>query len=193
MSDSNYRYGCCKVVISDQGREFVNKINRNLFKLTQTEHRVSSAYHPQTNGLVERFNQTLQRSLVKFVNNNQTDWDEKLDGFLFAYRTSQQKSSSYTPFELMYCRLANAVVMTVFIIIMYVFSKAILPIEMELKDSQSSEDSHEEEPNLEPYVKKMVMMRDNIFANAKENIISSQFRQKIDYDKKHGRKKVGSQ
>lgn len=72
--------------------------------ITKTEHTISSAYHPQTNGLVERFNQTLQRSLVKFVNNNQTDWDEKLDGVLFAYRTSQQKSTNHTPFELMYCR-----------------------------------------------------------------------------------------
>ena len=60
--------------------------------MTKTEHRISSAYHPQTNGLVERFNQTLQRSLVKVVNENQTDWDEKLDGVQFAYRTVKQNS-----------------------------------------------------------------------------------------------------
>lgn len=99
-----YRHGCTKVVISDQGREFVNQVSSCLFSITKTEHRISSAYHPQTNGLVERFNQTLQRSLLKFVNTNQTDWDEKLDGILFAYRTSQQKSTNVTPFELMYCR-----------------------------------------------------------------------------------------
>lgn len=72
--------------------------------MTKTEHRISSAYHPQTNGMVERFNQTLQRSLVKFVNDNQNDWDEKIDGVLFAYRTSQQKCTNHSPFELMYCR-----------------------------------------------------------------------------------------
>ena len=91
-------------MISDQGREFVNKVNRCLFKMTNTEHRISSAYHPQTNGLVERFNQTLKRSLVKLVNDNQNDWDELLDGVLFAYRTSIQKSTQVSPFELMYCR-----------------------------------------------------------------------------------------
>ena len=91
-------------MISDQGREFVNKVNRCLFKMTNTEHRMSSAYHPQTNGLVERFNQTLQRSLVKLVNDNQNDWDELLDGVLFAYRTSIQKSTQVCPFELMYYR-----------------------------------------------------------------------------------------
>ncbi len=99
-----YRFGCAKVVISDQGREFVNQVNQYLFSITQTEHRVTSAYHPQTNEMVERFNQTLQRSLVKIVNNNQNNWDEKLDGILFAYRTSQHQSSKCTPFELMYCR-----------------------------------------------------------------------------------------
>lgn len=92
------------MVISDQGREFVNQVSKDLFSITNTEHRISSAYHPQTNGLTERFNQTLQRALIKLVNNSQNNWDEKLDGILFAYRTSQQASSNVTPFELMYCR-----------------------------------------------------------------------------------------
>ena len=82
----------------------MNEVNKNLFRRFKTEHRISTAYHPQTNGLVERFNQTLQRSLVKLVNKNQDDWDEYIDGVLFAYRTSRQKSTKFTPFEIMYCR-----------------------------------------------------------------------------------------
>ena len=91
-------------MISDQEREFLNKVNHSLFKMTNTEHRISSAYHPQTNGLVEKFNQTLQRYLVKLVNDNQNDCDELLDGVLFAYRTVKQKSTQVSPFELMYCQ-----------------------------------------------------------------------------------------
>ncbi|KAL5509260.1 hypothetical protein EMCRGX_G004598 [Ephydatia muelleri] len=98
------RFGCCEVIISDQGREFVNKVKEQLFRLTQTHHKVSSAYHPQTNGLTERFNQTLQASLIKVVNSSQDDWDEHLSAVLFAYRTSVQKATKLTPFEIMYCR-----------------------------------------------------------------------------------------
>lgn len=98
------RFGCCEVVISDQGQEFVNQVKEELFGLTGTEHRVCSAYHPQTNGLTERFNQTLQVTLLKVVNDTQTDWDAHLPAILFAYRTSVQKATKLTPFELMYMR-----------------------------------------------------------------------------------------
>ena len=101
---TNIRYGCTKILISDQGREFVNEVNKTLCRKFKTDHRISTAYHPQTNGLVERYNQTLQRSLVKLVNKEQNDWDKFIDGVLFAYRTSKQKSTDVTPFELIYCR-----------------------------------------------------------------------------------------
>jgi len=55
---------------------------------------------------VERFNQTLQRALLKLVQKEHNNWDEYLDVVLFAYRTSKQKSSQATPFEIMYCRFA---------------------------------------------------------------------------------------
>ena len=101
----NYnRYGCTKIMITDQGREFINNVNNVLLRRLGTEHRVSTAYHPQTNGLVEHYNQTLQRCLVKLVNKQQNNWDEFIDGVLFAYRTSEQKSTKFSPFELMFCR-----------------------------------------------------------------------------------------
>ena len=57
--------------MSDQGRKFVNEVNQNLFQLCGTDHRI----YPQTNSLDERMNQTLKGALVKFVNENQDDWD----------------------------------------------------------------------------------------------------------------------
>ena len=99
-----FRFGCAKIIISDQGREFVNALNASLMKLTGTSHRISSAYHPQTNGLVERFNQTLQNSLMKSCSNPNEDWDVILPLVLFAIRTSTQKSTKYSPFQLMFNR-----------------------------------------------------------------------------------------
>lgn len=93
-----------KVVISDQGREFVNSVNKALFTITEVDHRISSAYHPQTNGLDERFNQTLQNALTKVVNDDQNDWDEKIPSILFGYRTSKHASTGYSPFEVMFGR-----------------------------------------------------------------------------------------
>ena len=87
------RQGVPKRFQSDQGREFVNSLNQHLFHLTGVQHIISTAYHPQTNGLDEQFNQTLQRSLLKMIDENQNEWNKYLDSVLFAYRTS--KTSIY--------------------------------------------------------------------------------------------------
>ena len=92
-----FRYSCYKIIISDQGHEFVNCLQTELFQLTGAEHRVTSAYHPQSNGLTERFNQTLQVTLMKLVNDEPNDWDEHLPAILFSYRTSIQKNNETHP------------------------------------------------------------------------------------------------
>ena len=81
------------MIQSDQGREFVNEINTRLFQLTDIQHCVSSAYHPQTNGLDERFNQTLVNTLKKVIDSSTDDWDQHLSAALYAYRISKQVPS----------------------------------------------------------------------------------------------------
>ena len=61
--------------MSDQGREFVNRLNEGLLKLRGTDHKITSTYHPWSNGLDERT--TLSRALMKFFNDNQNDFNEK--------------------------------------------------------------------------------------------------------------------
>lgn len=41
------RMGCPETLITDQGREFVNELSAELYQITKTEHRITSAYHPQ--------------------------------------------------------------------------------------------------------------------------------------------------
>ena len=76
----------------------MNSLNEKLFLLTGTEHRIASAYHPQTNGLDKGLNQTVTRSLVKNTNADQNDWDENLESVLFSYHTSVRATTKYTPF-----------------------------------------------------------------------------------------------
>ncbi len=65
---------------------FFRKVNQYLFEKTGVEHKISAAYHPQTNGLVERFNQTLTNMLIKLSGERHNNWDNYIDAALFAYR-----------------------------------------------------------------------------------------------------------
>ena len=84
--------GCPETLITDQGREFVNELSSELYQITNTDHRITSAYHPQSNGLTERFNQTLSRCLAKITDESHSDWDMKIDtvllGIAAAYHTA---------------------------------------------------------------------------------------------------------
>ena len=79
----------------------MNAVSRYLFEKTGVDHRISSAYHPQTNGLNERTNQTLVKSFIK-LSSSTTDWDLIIEVALYAYRISKQDSSGYRPFFLLY-------------------------------------------------------------------------------------------
>ncbi|KAL5517173.1 hypothetical protein EMCRGX_G002666 [Ephydatia muelleri] len=77
-------------------------VNDELCRLCGIQCNMTSAYHPQSNGLDERFNQTLQRQLLKFVESEQNSWDQFLDAILFSYRVSCQDSTKHSPFYLVY-------------------------------------------------------------------------------------------
>ena len=82
------RHGCFDVQINDQGRKFVNQVCDKLHKLTGVEKRVTSAYHPQANELVERQNRTTENSLVKFLEDNHEIWPDIIEEILLDHRIS---------------------------------------------------------------------------------------------------------
>ncbi len=76
-------------------------------RLLGIEQTRTSAYHPQGNGQVERFNRTLEAMLAKTVSENQRNWNQHLAPALFAYRTAVHESTGYTPFLLTNGRSPN--------------------------------------------------------------------------------------
>ena len=59
------RHGCIKIEINDQSKESVNQVGESLHKMTGTK--ITSAYHPQSNGLSECQNFTIKDSLIKVL------------------------------------------------------------------------------------------------------------------------------
>lgn len=98
------RHGCPKEILTDRGTHFVNEMLNSLCDKFGVKHRLSTAYHPQTNGLVERFNRTLCETLAKFANENKDDWDQYISSALFAYRVKKHNTTRHEPFYLMYGR-----------------------------------------------------------------------------------------
>ncbi len=77
------RHGSPKTLLSDRGKNFLSKLIREVCKLLRTDKLNTSPYHPETDGLVERFNSYISQSLSMYVSTNQKDWDEFLPSILF--------------------------------------------------------------------------------------------------------------
>jgi transposase InsO family protein len=73
--------------VSDRDTRFTSSFWQHLYKCMGTKLRMSSAYHPQTDGLTERMNRTVEQVLRKYVNDVQDDWDEHLPAVQFSLNT----------------------------------------------------------------------------------------------------------
>uniref|UniRef100_A0A8C5QCI0 Gypsy retrotransposon integrase-like protein 1 n=1 Tax=Leptobrachium leishanense TaxID=445787 RepID=A0A8C5QCI0_9ANUR len=98
------RVGFPREMLTDQGPQFTSDLMQSLCQKVQVEHLVTSAYHPQTNGLCKRLNGTLKQMLWTFVESQGRDWERYLPHLLFAYREVPQESTGFSPFELLYGR-----------------------------------------------------------------------------------------
>ncbi|KAH9107635.1 hypothetical protein AeMF1_017069 [Aphanomyces euteiches] len=91
-------------LLSVRGSNFLSELAESMYATLGIHKLTSAPYHPQSQGLVERFNHTIIQMLKIFVNDHHTDWDTYLPRLLFAYRTSHQETLGDSPYFCLFGR-----------------------------------------------------------------------------------------
>jgi len=155
------RHGVPSQLLSDRGTAFLSKLMEEVYRLLGLKKVNTTAYHPQTDGLVERFNRTLTDMLAKKVSRSGKDWDVQLPYVLFAYRATNQQSTQESPFYLMYGR------------------DPVLPTEAMLRPPPERFDIE-----VDDYVHEMTQRMSQAWEAAQVNVRKAQRRQKYHHDQK---------
>lgn len=98
------RVGIPKEVLSDRGTQFTSGMMEEVLRLLSVKGLRTTPYHPQCNGLCERFNGTLKKMLRRMTAEQPKEWPRFIAPLLFAYREAPQSSLKFSPFELVYGR-----------------------------------------------------------------------------------------
>ncbi|GFX85780.1 retrovirus-related Pol polyprotein from transposon 412 [Trichonephila clavipes] len=98
------RYGVPLQLHSDQGRNFVSAVLKGVCELLGIDKTKTTPLHPQSDGMVERFNRTILNNLSLMISKNQQDWDQKVPLFLLAYRSAVHETTGYSPSQMLFGR-----------------------------------------------------------------------------------------
>ena len=156
------RVGIPEEILTDQGTNFMSQLLAEVYKLMRVKSIRTSPYHPQTDGLVERFNQTLKAMLRKTATSEGKDWDTLIPYVLFAYREVPQASTGFSPFELLYGRSVRG------------------PLDVVRETWEATTKS---DPNIMSYVLAMREKLDKMTELVQENLSRAQRYQKTWYDR----------
>lgn len=93
-------HGMPRNIVSDRDTLFTSTFWRKLNELTGTELRMSSSFHPQSDGATERANRTITQMLRQCISPDQRDWVLKLPAIEFAINSARSQTTGYAPFVL---------------------------------------------------------------------------------------------
>ncbi|KAL7881035.1 hypothetical protein SRHO_G00032890 [Serrasalmus rhombeus] len=96
-------HGAPKYLISDQGTPFMNELFNQMVKILGSEHRLTTAYHPQTNA-TQRVNHTLKTAIRAYVEDKYNSWDKYIPQLCFALKTASHDSTGFSPAKMIYGR-----------------------------------------------------------------------------------------
>lgn len=103
LSEVFARHGVPKYLVSDRGVQFVSAVFDLVVRAMGTTHRLTTAYHPQSNQ-TERVNRTMKTAIRSYVGSKHRDWDHHLGLISFALRTAPHQSTGDSPAFLLYGR-----------------------------------------------------------------------------------------
>jgi hypothetical protein len=93
-------HGVPESIVSDRDARFTSNFWKSLWQQLGTKLRMSTAFHPQSDGQTERANRTLEEGLRAYVNIHHDDWDNHLSLLEFAVNNSKSISTGQSPFSL---------------------------------------------------------------------------------------------
>uniref|UniRef100_A0A3B3BUU0 Gypsy retrotransposon integrase-like protein 1 n=1 Tax=Oryzias melastigma TaxID=30732 RepID=A0A3B3BUU0_ORYME len=155
-------FGLPTEVQSDQGTNFKSRVFAQALKSLGIKHVTSSPYHPESQGALERFHQTLKAMLRKHCCDSEKTWDDSIPFVLFAAREAVQSSLGFSPAELVFGHEVRG------------------PLKM-LKETLIS--PTKEIKSVPEYVAKLRARLQQACSLARNNLASSQVRMKRHYDK----------
>lgn len=156
------RFGLPKEIQSDRGSNFTSHVLAEVLKELEVTQIHSTAYHPQSQGAIERFHQTLKSMIRKYCKQNEKDWDQGLHLLLFAIREVPNETLGYSPFQLLFAHEVRG------------------PLELMKQKWMSNE---QEEFDIRAVADLRRRMK-KIWDLAKENFEKGQVKMKKHYDKK---------
>ena len=97
-------FGAPAYLVSDQGKAFTGHVITHLCELYGVQKLRTSPYHAQTNGQVERMNQTIIHMIGKLEEDRKACWSEHLPELLMAYNATRSAVTGYSPYYLLFGR-----------------------------------------------------------------------------------------
>jgi hypothetical protein len=159
------RLGIPDEVVTDQGSQFSGELMREVNKLLDIKHHMTTPFHPMANGLVEKMNGSLKSMLRKLSLEQPEKWPSFLPSLLFAYREAPHESLLFSPFELLFGRAVKG------------------PMQI-LRKIWTDDKSEKEEESPIGYVIDLRSRIEETCKIARENLAKASQKQKLHFDRK---------